>query len=51
MQVKMVALRSLQVTLLERLAVPDAVTLVHGHMVHVDGNPYIAGGIGYPVID
>ena len=36
--------RSLQITLLERLSVPDAVCLVHHHVVHVDRNPHVAGG-------
>ena len=37
--------RCLQVSFFERLAVPDPVTFVDGHVVHVYGNPYIGGSV------
>ena len=42
---------SLEITLLERLSVPDPVAFVDGHVVHVDRDPYVAGGVGDLVID
>ena len=30
---------------------PSPITFRHIHVVHVDGNPYISGGVGYLVID
>ena len=51
MPVEVVARGRLQVALLEGLAVPDAVRLVHGHVVHVDGDPDVARGVGHPVVD
>src|SRR5690625_5242647 len=42
--------RRLPVTFPERLAVPDAIPLPHEHVVHMDGNPYVARGIGDGVI-
>ena len=43
--------RSLEITLLERLTVPYPVSLIHEHMVHMDRNPHVGGGVGYLVID
>ena len=51
MQVEVVARRSLQIPLLEGLAVPGAIALVDIHVVHVDGHPYVGGGIGDLVVD
>ena len=51
MQIEVVALRCLQITLLERLAMPGAIALGDIHVVHVDGYPYVGGGIGDLVID
>ena len=42
--------RRLQIALLEGFAVPDAIAFVDRHMIHVDRNPDIAGGIGNAVI-
>ena len=50
-QVEVVALRRLQIPLLEGLAVPRAVTLVHIHVVHVDGHPDVGCGVGDLVVD
>ena len=50
-QVEVVALRCLQIALLERLTMPGAVALGYIHVVHVDGYPYIGRGIGNLVID
>ena len=50
-QVEVIALRRLQVTLLERLSVPGAVTLGDVHVVHVDGHPNVGSGIGNLVVD
>ena len=47
----MVTLGSLQITFLERFPMPDPICLVHCHVIHVNRNPYITGGIGNPVID
>ena len=43
--------RSLEITLLERLTVPDAVAFVDHHMIHVDRNPDVARGVGDAVQD
>ena len=51
MAVEVVARRSLHVAFLEGFAVPDAVRLVDRHMVHVDGEPHVAGGVGDLVVD
>ena len=51
MQVEVVALGRLQIALLERFAVPSTITLGHVHVIHVDRNPHVCGGIGYLVID
>ena len=52
MQVEVVgAGRSLEIALLERLAVPYAVCLVDIHVVHVDRDPHVAGGVGDLVVD
>ena len=50
-QVEVVALRSLEVALLEWFAVPSAVTFVHIHVVHVDGHPHVGRSIGDFVIN
>ena len=47
----MVGRRSLNITLFERFAVPNSVTLVNGDVVHVNRNPHIAGGIGDFVVN
>ena len=49
-QVEMITGRCLQVTLLERLTMPGTITLCHIHMIHMDGHPYIRGGISDLVI-
>ena len=46
----MIALRGLQIAFLERLAMPGTIALVNVHVVHVDGHPYIGGGIGYLIV-
>ena len=46
----MIAQRSLQIALLERLTMPSAIALVHIHVVHVDRNPHVGRGIGDFVI-
>ena len=50
-QVEVVALRGLQISLLEGLAVPRAITLGDVHVVHVDGHPHVGGSIGDLVVD
>ena len=50
-QVEMVAGRCLQIAFLEGFAVPRAVAFVHVHVVHVNGNPDIGGGIGDVIVD
>ena len=50
MHVEVVAWRSLQVALLERFTVPYTIALIHRHVVHVNRNPDISGGIRYLVI-
>ena len=47
----MVALWCLQITFLERFAVPCAVSLVNIHMVHMYRHPHVGSGIGYLVVD
>ena len=50
-QVEVVGRRRLQIALLEWLAVPRAIALVHIHVIHVDGHPDVGSGIGDLVID
>ena len=40
----------LQIAFFERFAMPDAVSFIHCHMIHVDGNPHIGGGVGDMVV-
>ena len=42
--------RRLEITLLERLAVPYPICLVHKHMIHMDRHPDVRSGIGNLVI-
>ena len=51
MQVEVVALRCLQIALLEGLTMPSAIALSDIHVIHVDRHPHIGGGIGNLVID
>ena len=50
MQVEVVALWCLQITLLEGLTMPGTIALGDVHVIHVDGHPYVGGGIGDLVI-
>ena len=51
MQVEMIALRCLQIALLEGLSVPGAIAFVHIHVIHVDRHPDIGSGIGNLIVD
>ena len=49
-QIEVIAWRSLQISLLERLAMPSAIALVYVHVVHVYRYPNIGGSIGYLIV-
>ena len=51
MQVEVIAWRSLQITFLEWLSMPCAITFGNVHVIHVDRNPHIRSRIGYLVIN
>ncbi len=43
--------RSLEITILKRLAVPYPVSLVYEHVIHMYRDPYITGGVGDLIVN
>ena len=43
--------RSLEITVLKRLAVPHPVSLVYEQVIHVNWDPYITGGVGNLIVN
>ena len=50
-QVEVIALRCLQIPLLEGLTMPGAIALSDIHVIHVDRYPHVGSGIGNLIID